>query len=220
MAINGGRRSMIRYVATLLFAFSAVALGDGISRINGSIHVQEGQTTGDVSTVNGSVTIGRGAQVREVDTVNGSVRLEERASAEAAETVNGAVVVGEQAQVRRSVSTVNGAVTLRPGSRVDGSLDNVNGSFTLSGAQVGGGIETVNGDVFIGAGSRVDGGIHVDKHEGWFRVKPSRNPRVTVESGAVVGGPLNFEREVDLYLGSGATVGPIEGVPPQRHALP
>jgi len=47
-----------------------------------------------------------------------------------------------------------------------------------------------------------------------------RNPRVTVESGAVVGGPLNFEREVDLYLGSGATVGPIEGVPPQRHALP
>jgi hypothetical protein len=112
---------MIRYVATLLFAFSAVALGDGISRINGSIHVQEGQRTGDV---------------------------------------------------------------------------------------------------FIGAGSRVDGGIHVDKNEGWFRLKPSGNPRVTVESGAVVSGPLKFEREVDLYLGSGAKIGPIAGVPPQRHALP
>jgi len=211
---------MMRYVATLLFAFSAVALGDGISRVNGSIHVEDGKRTGDVSTVNGSITIGRGAQVLGVDTVNGSVRLEESASADAAETVNGAVVIGEQVQVQGSVSTVNGEVTLRAGSRVGGSLENVNGKLSLNGAQVGGGIETVNGDVFVGAGSRVEGGIHVDKNEGWFRLKPSRNPRVTVESGAVVNGPLKFEREVDLYVGAGATVGPVEGVPPQRHSLP
>ncbi|MCJ7453538.1 MAG: hypothetical protein MUO39_13845 [Steroidobacteraceae bacterium] len=175
---------MVRYVATLLYAFSAVALGAAadMSRINGSIHVEPGQQAGDVSTVNGSITVGSSAQVHEVETVNGSVRL------------------------------ANGA-------QIGGALENVNGTLSIDGGQVGGGIETVNGDITVASGSRVDGGIHVEKNRGWSVGKQDR-PRVTIESGAVVNGTLRFDREVDLYVGAGATVGPVEGVPPLRHAIP
>ena len=101
---------MFRYVATLLYAYCAVVLGatGDLSKVNGSIHVDDGQRAGDVSTVNGSITIGQAAQVGAVETVNGSVRFEERASADSAETVNGAITLGEQVQVKDSVSAVNG----------------------------------------------------------------------------------------------------------------
>jgi len=176
---------MYRYLGTLVFAFSAVALGSAgdISKVNGSIDVAAGQQAGDVSTV------------------------------------NGAVVLAEAAVVSEGVSTVNGKLTLRRGARVEGLLENVNGAFVLEGASVGGGIETVSGDVLVGAGSRVENGILVEKNRGWSWNKSDR-PRVTIESGAVVNGTLQFDREVDLYLGAGAVVGPIEGVVPQRHSLP
>lgn len=211
---------MFRYVATLLFAFSAVALGDGISRINGSIHVEDGRQAGDVSTVNGSVTVGRDARVGDVDTVNGAVRLGQGATAADVGTVNGSVSLDERVQVTGSVNTVNGQVALRTGARVGGSLENVNGRISLTAAQVAGDIETVNGDVFVGTGSRVDGRIHVEENHGWFKHNLSRNPKVTIESGAVVRGPLYFEREVDLYVGEGATVGKLEGVAPRTNRMP
>jgi DUF4097 and DUF4098 domain-containing protein YvlB len=212
---------MFRYVATLLYAFSAVALGatGNISKVNGSIDVDAGQQAGDVSTVNGSISIGSAAQVRDVETVNGSVRIDDRATARAVETVNGAVTVGESVTVSEGVSAVNGKLTLRRGARVDGRLENVNGDFRLEGATVRGGIETVNGDVFVGSGSRVEQGIHVEKNRGWSWNKSSR-PSITIESGATVEGPLVFEREVDLYVGSSAVIGPVEGVAPVRHSLP
>ena len=212
---------MIRYVATLLFAFSAVALGasGNISKVNSSIHVDDDGQAGDVSTVNGSITIGRNASVREVDTVNGSIRLDERASAESVGTVNGAVTLGEGVLVKDDVSAVNGKLTVRRGARVGGRLENVNGEFLLEGATVGRGIETVNGDIVVGRGSRVDGGITVEDSNSWkWRTKP-RNPRLTIESGAVVNGTLRFEREVDLYLGQGVVTGPVEGVEPRRYAI-
>ena len=85
---------MTRYLATLLFAFSAVALGSSgnIRRVNGSITVDSGQLAGDVATVNGSIAIGEDARVRDVETVNGSITLTLPAGAGAtvsAETVNG-----------------------------------------------------------------------------------------------------------------------------------
>ena len=40
-----------------------------------------------------------------------------------------------------------------------------------------------------------------------------------IESGAVVTGTLKFEREVDLYVGAGVQLPPIEGVQPQRFSL-
>ena len=212
---------MIRYVATLVFAFSAVALGasGNISKVNSSIRIDDGGQAGDVSTVNGSITIGRNASVREVDTVNGSIRLDERASAASVGTVNGTVMLGEGARVNEDVSAVNGNLTMRPGAAVGGRLENVNGEFRLEGATVGRGIETVNGDIVVGVGSRIEGGITVEATNSWKWRSKSRNPRLTIESGAVVNGPLRFEREVDLYLGEGVVTGPVEGVEPRRYPI-
>ena len=64
-----------------------------------------------------------------------------------------------------------------------------------------------------------ENGILVEKNRGWSWSKSDR-PRVTIESGAVVNGTLQFEREVELYVGAGAVIGPVEGVAPQRHSLP
>lgn len=212
---------MFRYVAVLLYAYAAVALGAtlDISKVNGSIEVEAGQQVRDVSTVNGSIRVGSDARVRDVETVNGSVRLDPRAAAESVETVNGSVTFDEGVVVTGDASAVNGRMTLQRGARVEGRLENVNGSFDLDGATVRGGIETVNGDVTVGTGSRVENGIHVEKNRGWSWNKSSR-PRITIESGATVEGPLVFEREVDLYVGSSAVIGPVEGVAPVRHTLP
>jgi hypothetical protein len=212
---------MTRYLAALLLAYSAVALGSAanISKVNSSIDVESGREAGDVETVNGSIKIGSDARVRDVETVNGSIRLEPRATARAVETVNGAITLAEDVLVSDDVSTVNGKLTLMRGAQVDGGLENVNGALRLEGAQVRGGIETVNGDLFVGSGSRVDGGILVEKPSGWSWPKPERLPRITIESGAEVHGTLRFEREVDLYVGAGAVIGPVEGVEPRRHEL-
>ncbi len=212
---------MIRYVATLAYAFSAVALGASldVSKVNGSIVIEAGREAGDLETVNGSVSVGRGARVEDIETVNGSVRLDEQVTATSAETVNGEIEIGAASQVRDDASTVNGAMTLGRGAHVGGRLENVNGRMKLDGASVSGGIETVNGDVYLATGSRVDGGIHVEKHTGWNLGRKPKNPRITIESGAVVNGPLRFEREVDLYLGEGVGLPAIEGVQPQRYAL-
>ncbi len=213
---------MFRYVATLLFAFSAVALGasDDLDRINGSIDVAAGREAGDVSTVNGSITIGSDARVQDVETVNGRVRLESRATAHSVETVNGSVTLADGVVVSGNVEAVNGSLTLERGALVQGRAENVNGDFELRGATVRGGLGTVNGDLTIGTGSLVDGGILVEKPHGWsWRGKPER-PKITIESGATVNGTLRFEREVDLYVSAGAVIGPVEGVQPLRHAMP
>jgi DUF4097 and DUF4098 domain-containing protein YvlB len=215
---------MLRYVLTLLYAFSAVALGavENLSKVNGSIDVDSGYIVGDVETVNGSISIGTDAAARDVETVNGKIRIEARGKARSAEMVNGGITVGEGALVDEGLSTVNGGMRLAQGAQVKGGLENVNGDLELRSAQVDGGIETVNGDIFIGTGSRVDGGIHVEENSGsWWRWKGkgSDNPRITIESGAIVNGPLHFEREVDLYVGEGVVLGPIEGVQPRRFEL-
>lgn len=209
---------MIRYLATMLFACSAVALGSSgnISRVNGAITVEPGQLAGDVSTVNGSITLGEDARARDVETVNGSVTLHARAQAHAVETVNGGVSLAEDVLMTGNLEAVNGTIRLGPGARVDGSLENVNGDIDVDGAAVRGGIGTTNGDIRIGAGSRVDGGIHVEKPGGWGWQQARRLPRVSIESGAVVNGTLHFEREVELVVASDATVGSIEGVAPRR----
>jgi DUF4097 and DUF4098 domain-containing protein YvlB len=211
---------MTRYLATLLFACSAVALGStgNISKVNSSIMVERGQQAGDVTTVNGSITVGDDASVRDVETVNGSIRLGQRAQAQGIATVNGGISLDQGALVSENVSAVNGKLTLRRGARVDGRLENVNGDVVLEEATVRGGLETVNGDVRVGAGSRVDGGILVEKPGGWSWSK-SNLPRITIESGATVNGTLRFEREVELQVGNGAVIGAVEGVVPRRTRL-
>ena len=212
---------MMRYFATLLYAFAAVALGStgDIGKVNSSITVGPGRQAGDVETVNGSITVGEGASVRDVETVNGSIRLGARARAQGVETVNGSIALDEGVRVDEGVSAVNGKLTLRRGAHVAGRLANVNGDLVLDGATVQGGLATVNGDVRVGGGSQVDGGILVAKPGGWNWNK-SDLPRVTIESGAVVKGALRFEREVELLVADGAVIGPVEGVAPRRSRLP
>jgi hypothetical protein len=50
----------------------------------------------------------------------------------------------------------------------------------------------------------------VEKSTGWFNWDP-RKPRIVIGPGAVVEGPLRFEREVRLYVSDKATVGPVTG---------
>jgi hypothetical protein len=209
---------MNRQIAVLLYAFSAVALGStaDLSKVNSSITVAPGQEAGDVSTVNGSIEVGDDARVRDVDTVNGSIRIGQRAHAQEVDTVNGGITVGEDAVIGADVGTVNGKLAVRRGASVAGGLETVNGALRVEGATVRGGLETVNGDIFVGAGSRVEGGIVVDKPGGWNWRKHEHVPRVTIEAGAEVKGPLRFEREVELKVEEGAVIGPIEGVAPRR----
>jgi DUF4097 and DUF4098 domain-containing protein YvlB len=213
---------MFRYIATLLYAFSAVALGasDDFDKVNGSIEVAAGREVGDVSTVNGSITVGPDARVEQVETVNGRVRLESRATARSVETVNGSVTLEDGVVVSGDVEAVNGKLTIESGAHVQGRVENVNGDFELHGATVRGGLATVNGDLTIGTGSLVDGGILIEKPSGWSWGGKSKRPSVTIESGSTVNGTLRFEREVDLYVGTGAVVGQIVGVQPIRHTLP
>jgi DUF4097 and DUF4098 domain-containing protein YvlB len=215
-----------RCTLTILFAFSAVVLGDAaqaaddISKVNGSVKVEPGQQVGDVSTVNGSVTIGVGARAGDVETVNGSLKIEDKAVVGSAETVNGSITVGAEAEVQKGVDAVNGSLTLRQGAKVIGGLENVNGSMLVEGARVEGGLETVNGDIRLATGSHVTGGIHVEEQKSsWWKGKNSRNPRITIEQGVIVEGPLHFERAVDLYVAPGVTLPPVEGVQPQRFTL-
>jgi len=112
------------------------------------------------------------------------------------------------------VSTVNGAVTLRKGADVKGDLQNVNGQITLDAARVGGSIETVEGNITVGANSRVDGGISIQQSQGFSMSFSDDVPVVIIGPGAVVSGPLRFEREVKLHVSDRATTGVVTGATP------
>ena len=138
---------------------------------------------------------------------------------ESAETVNGSITVGAEAEVLEGIEAVNGSLTLRKDAKVTGGLENVNGSILVEGARVDGGIETVNGDIRLATGSQLTGGIHVDEHKSWWKGGNSRNPRITIEQGVTIEGPLHFERAVDLYVAPGVNLPPVTGVQPQRFTL-
>ena len=211
------------FVLLPLLAFTtACVAGDdsdsGMDKVNGSIHVEAGQTPQDASTVNGSIRLADGAKVEDASTVNGSITLGDHASAKSADTVNGSISLGNGAQISKGVESVNGALGLSPGAEVAGHLSNVNGHITVKGAHVGGGIETVDGDIDIIGDARVDGGILVHKPDSnaWFHFGNDRVPVVTIGPGATVNGTLKFERQVKLYVSDKAHVGQIVGATPVK----
>jgi len=116
---------MTRYLATLLFAFSAVAIGSSgnISKVNSSITVDRGQQAGDVSTVNGSITLAEDVLVSDdVSAVNGKLTLRRGARVDGRlENVNGDFVL-DGATVRGGLGTVNGDVRVGAGSIIDGGI--------------------------------------------------------------------------------------------------
>ena len=201
----------------LLVSIPALADED-ISKVNGSIRVEDGRSMGDLGTVNGSIRVGANSRAVEVSSVNGSIEIESGAQVESADTVNGRISIGKQARVAQDMETVNGALRLDEGSEVGADLSNVNGAITLRAAHVVGRISTVNGDIEIGADSRVDGGILVEKSNSWFSWSNSKPPRVVIGPRAVIGGSMVFQREVELHVSESAKVGTIEGATPHMFA--
>jgi hypothetical protein len=216
------------YLALLVCLPLAAVAGD-LSKVNGSVRVESGQTADDVSTVNGSVTIEEGATAADVDTVNGSVTIQRDATVQDAESVNGGISLGpdakaanvetvngtlklaEGAQVSGNVSAVNGSAQLARGSDIRGSLSNVNGKMTITAAHVGGGLRTVNGDIDVGGDSRIEGGILVEKPNQNWSNRNRRLPRIVIGPGAVVEGRLKFEHEVQLLVSDRAKIGSVDG---------
>ena len=130
---------------------------------------------GEASKVMGSIDIAPGERAGDVSTVNGSIHIGDNAVVERAHTVNGSISVEPRASAAE-LKTVDGSIHLQ---------------------------ESVRGERQPNA--RVDGGIHVQKDSGWSDSGSQTPPRVVVGPGSVVGGTLNFERPVNLYVSDRAT---------------
>lgn len=193
-----------------LVAGPALASND-VSKVNGSVTADAGQTYGDLETVNGSVHIGAGAQVEDASTVNGAIDIADNAVLDSLTTVNGGIKAGNNVKVSGSVEAVNGSIFLDRGTEVQRDVSNVNGGIGLVGTQVGGNVETVTGDVTIGVDSHVKGHVKVEKPNGTFNFGINRVPRIIIGPNAVVDGPLVFEREVTLLVHDSAKIGTITG---------
>lgn len=193
--------------------------GQDIDKVNSSITADAGQTYGDLSTVNGGITIGTGARIEDVETVNGSIRAEDDVHSRSMSTVNGGIHVGARAQIDGGIETVNGGIFIDRGSKVARGVETVNGAIGMVDTELGGDIKTVNGDITVGVGSHVKGGIHVEKpNRGWsgFRIGKPKIPRILIGPGAVVEGPMVFEREVTLFVHASARVASVNGATAQR----
>jgi cytoskeletal protein CcmA (bactofilin family) len=209
-------------VAVGLLGLSAAcdrhAPGGENSRVMGDIEVAAGEHTADVSTVNGSIHIRENAVVGNAHTVNGSISVDPHASTAELETVNGSIRLGQGARASGEVHTVNGELSLANDAEVSGSLQNVNGAIRVAAAHVGGSIETVAGGIELGPDAHVDGGIHVHADNSLWGWDGGNVPRIVIGPGCRVGGALNFERKVSLYLSDNATVGPVQGATPVRYS--
>lgn len=195
---------------------------DDISKVNSGIRVEAGQTAGDLDTVNGGIRVGDDAVIGEAETVNGGIRIGRGVRAESADTVNGGIEIDERSTIAGDVGTVNGGIETRAGVEIGGGVETVNGGISLTGTRVERLVETVNGDITVTEGSRV-GGIRVEKPTGmgWNWGKP-KVPRIVIGPQAVVDGPMEFEREVELFVHASARIGDVSGATVQRYdgALP
>lgn len=199
-------------------ALPALAADQDHSKVNGSIHIADGERAGDLDTVNGSIKVGESARAGDADTVNGSIKVYDGARVGGLSTVNGSIRVGTNVETGDDVETVNGSIFIDRGGNVRGGIETVNGAIGLVDTDVAGGIETVNGDLTVGADSHVRGGIHYEKpNQQWISFK-RRDPRVIIGPNARVDGPLVFEHAVTLYVHESATTGPITGATAQRYS--
>jgi DUF4097 and DUF4098 domain-containing protein YvlB len=210
-------RHTVLFLALAIAASSAIAKDNDVSKVNGSIHAESGQSYGDLETVNGSIRIDAGATVGSAETVNGSISSDDKAVLSGASTVNGSINLGEQTHVTGEVSTVNGAVTVGKLSELGNDLNTVNGKILIYQSNVQGGLSTVNGDITVGTNSHIHGGILVDKPTGWNWGK-QKIPRIIIGPNAVVMGELVFKRDVELLVHSSAKIGKVTGATVQTYA--
>lgn len=178
-----------------------------LANVNGSIQVGPGSVTGSIRNVNGSISVEDKASVGAIETVNGALRLgNEVRIAGAASTVNGSLQGGTDVHIEGNASTVNGRLTLAAGSRVAGRVSTVNGGIRLEASQAVA-VETTSGSIELLDGTIIEGTLRVRE--------PSREqrdrPRVLIGADVRVGGPLQFDRPVELYIHESAEVGEIHG---------
>jgi DUF4097 and DUF4098 domain-containing protein YvlB len=213
-----GRTHMKRFPLPLLLALvlpcAPAFANESISKVNGSIHATSGQAYGDLETVNGGITVDEDTETADIQTVNGGIKIGDRARTRGISTVNGSIRVGQKVEIDGDLETVNGSIFTDRGTRIDGSLETVNGGIGLVETRLSKGIETVNGDITVGIGSVVEGGIHVNKPNFSLSLGPGRKPRVIIGPNAAVNGPLQFDREVTLYVHRSAHIGPVTGATP------
>ncbi|MGY6518518.1 MAG: hypothetical protein ACXIUZ_07370 [Lysobacteraceae bacterium] len=209
-------------VPVVLFALlPALALADppDISRTNGAITVEEGESYGRLRTVNGAIRVGDRASAGDISTVNGAITLGDGVSAASIRTTNGAIRAGGGTVVDGDVASVNGSIVMGADSRVGGDLGNVNGGITLSGTTVEGTLKTSNGSITIEDGSRVVGGIEVGATQrrlfSWGRGNQGQ-PRIVIGRDSEVVGPMVFQRDVELFVHDSARIGRVDGSQPQR----
>lgn len=207
-------------VMALPLAAAAATRDPDISKVNGSITVEDGGRQGELNTVNGSIRIGSNARVGEATTVNGSVTVGDSVQSGDLGTVNGSIRVGRNVTVNGSVETVNGSIFFDRGGSIREGVSTVNGGIGLVDTDVSGGIETVSGDTTVGVGSHVRGGIHYAKPgKIWFSTR-QRDPRVVIGPNARVDGALVFERQVELLVHRSAVIGPVTGASAVRFDTP
>ena len=195
-------------------------LANDVSKVNGSITAEAGQTYGDLDTVNGSIRLQDQARTGNVETVNGSVRAGDGIQSRNLGTVNGSIRIGTDARVQGNVETVNGSIFIDNKGTVDGNVKTVSGSIGLVGVTLSGSIATVNGDIPAGAGTHVGGVARVGKPAtNWFPVVVGKRlPRVIIGPGSSVDGELVFEREVLLYVHDSARIGKVTGATPTPYS--
>ena len=108
---------------SLAFASAAYARGIDVDKVNGSIHIENGQQAGELSTVNGSIRVDSGASAEKVSTVNGGI-----------ETVSGDVEIGANSRVEGGLlverphgfswgKSKNPRIVIGPHAVVDGTLE-------------------------------------------------------------------------------------------------
>jgi hypothetical protein len=199
-------------VALLACAAPAYAQQD-IDKVFGGITAEAGRQYGDLETVNGGIDLEDGARVEDAETVNGGIDGGDDVQARSLATVNGGIHLGERVQVKDDLETVNGGISIGRGGRIGGDVATVNGAIELVDTDLAGSIETVSGNVTVGAGSHVRGGLRIEKPDGGFgfHMGKRKPPVVVIGPGAVVDGPLVFEREVELYVHDSARTGAIRG---------
>ena len=203
-------------IAVLAGVLCATAFAsEDISKVNGSIRVDSGDTVGALDTVNGSIHLGDNAQATDLETVNGSIEIGDGASAESADTVNGRITLGARTRISKSIDSVNGSLVLGEGSDVTGRLR----TSTARSADCGA-CRRRHRD-----GQRRHRGRRGLTRRRWHPRRqaelrlvsgPGKPPRVVIGPRAVVQGTLDFRRDVELLISESAQVGTIKGATATR----
>lgn len=189
-------------------------LNNGISAVNGAVEIgRDCRVNGEISSVNGGITIEGGSTVGGIENVNGRVRLTENVTVDGGiENVNGQIGLGPGTRIEGDVETVNGSIMAEEQTVISGQVVSVNGLISLSGVQVAG-IQSHNGSIRLDAGTEVNGPLTMKRSSG-FNLEIGNPPEVIIGADVRVDGPLNFEREVQLYVHESATIGEVSGAEP------